>query len=146
VRAGRAAVLVHNTTPAQCELLFPGPNARNGVPASEFGTASTAERHAVQQEGDLFGCHSCGAATPGRPSGLWTPDHQPIAALVPEGTPQMLFPHCARCMARQGNLASKLLGGASPSGWRPNAFGLVVPKALANTGWVKSASGLLIPG
>jgi RHS repeat-associated protein len=146
VLAAGAPILVHNVNPAQCELLFPGPNAGNGVPASTFGDVTTAERGAVQQEGDLLGCHSCGRPTPGRPSGLWTPDHQPITSLVPEGTPQLLFPHCATCMARQGNLATKLLTGASPSGWRPNALGLVVPRSLAESGWVQTASGLLVPG
>ena len=146
VLAGATPVLVHNTDPAQCELLFPGPNARDGVPVSTFGDVTSAERRAVQQEGDQFGCHSCESQVPRRPSGLWTPDHQPITSLVPEGTPQLLFPHCARCMSRQGNLATKLLTGASPQGWRPNAFGLVVPKALANSGWIRATSGLLIPG
>ncbi|MEV7213439.1 polymorphic toxin-type HINT domain-containing protein [Kitasatospora cineracea] len=31
VLAGITPVLVHNSNPAQCELIFPGPNAREGV-------------------------------------------------------------------------------------------------------------------
>ncbi|MFD5574992.1 polymorphic toxin-type HINT domain-containing protein, partial [Streptomyces cadmiisoli] len=147
VLAGAVPVLVHNSNPAQCELLFPGPNAREGVEVSEFGEMSAAETAQIQDIGDRLGCHSCGATTP-RASGHWTPDHQPITSLVLDGTPQMLYPHCETCMRRQGNLAMKLLTGRNPQGYRKGPSGLIVPKDLLNVGpgWSQKASGLWAPG
>ncbi|MGA5711384.1 polymorphic toxin-type HINT domain-containing protein, partial [Streptomyces cellulosae] len=147
VLADAAAVLVHNDTPQQCDLLFPGPNASEGVEVSEFGEMSAAETIRIQDIGNRLGCHSCGATTP-RASGHWTPDHQPITSLVLDGTPQMLYPHCEKCMRRQGNLAMKLLTGRNPQGYRQRPSGLVVPKALLNAGssWSQRPSGLWAPG
>jgi RHS repeat-associated protein len=147
VLAGRTPVLVHNSSPDQCELLFPGPNAQEGVEVSEFGEMSAAETAKIQNIGNRLGCHSCGATTP-RASGHWTPDHQPITSLVLEGTPQILYPHCERCMRRQGNLAMKLLTGRNPQGYRQRPSGLIVPKNLLNAGpgWSQRPSGLWTPG
>ncbi|MFI9600665.1 ricin-type beta-trefoil lectin domain protein [Streptomyces sp. NPDC052043] len=147
VAAGVVPVLVHNSNPQQCELLFPGPNAKEGVEVSEFGEMSAAETAQIQDIGNRLGCHSCGATTP-RASGHWTPDHQPITSLVLEGTPQMLYPHCDKCMRRQGNLAMKLLTGQNPSGYRQRPSGLVVPRGLLNAGpsWSQRPSGLWAPG
>lgn len=147
VLAGAAPVLVHNSSPAQCDLLFPGPNAREGVEVSEFGEMSAAETAQIQDVGARLGCYSCGATNP-RVSGHWTPDHQPITSLVLEGTPQMLYPHCETCMRGQGNVAIKLLTGRNPQGYRRGPSGLIVPRNLLNAGtsWSQRSSGLWAPG
>ncbi|NJL75157.1 MAG: hypothetical protein HC892_09100 [Saprospiraceae bacterium] len=41
-------------------------------------------------------------------SGNFIPDHQPPNALVPDGTPQYLFPHCKNCSSSQGGTISAL--------------------------------------
>jgi RHS repeat-associated protein len=81
--------------------LQPGPNAREGTPASG-PRATAAERRQVNAEGDKYGCHTCGVPKSGRPNGNWTPDHQKPSALNPNGASQKLYPHCDTCSRRQG--------------------------------------------
>ena len=52
-----------------------------------------------------------GVKNPGTKSGNFVPDHQPVSALTPDGTPQQLYPHCLSCMRQQGGLVSKILRG-----------------------------------
>lgn len=37
-------------------------------------------------------------------SGNFIPDHQPVSATVPDGTPQVLYPQCKRCSCVQGGI------------------------------------------
>lgn len=59
------------------DLLKPGPWARDSVPSSAPGKITQSERDALNPIGDAYGCHSCGATTPGTKSGNWIGDHQP---------------------------------------------------------------------
>jgi RHS repeat-associated protein len=83
-------------------LLSPGPWAGCGVPLTRFGMRATAsEQRGINLEGGANGCHSCGALTPGIPSGNWILDHQPPTSLA-GGAPQKGYPHCDRCSRQQG--------------------------------------------
>jgi hypothetical protein len=84
------------------DLLEPGPWAKESVPSSAPGKITQAERDALNPIGERFGCHSCGARSPGTKSGNWIGDHQPVSRTVPPGTPQRLFPHCQACSNEQG--------------------------------------------
>ncbi|MEV0956972.1 polymorphic toxin-type HINT domain-containing protein, partial [Streptomyces sp. NPDC049951] len=106
VLAGQTPVLVHNSTPA-CDLTKPGPYAVESIPArSQSQRFTQAEKDAINRIGDWFGCHSCGASSPGRPN--WTPDHQPVSRFVLPGAPQRLYPHCMTCSSRQGGLVGHM--------------------------------------
>lgn len=96
--------------------LEPGPFATKSIPArSASQTFTTAERNAINEIGTADGCHTCGSTTSGRASGNFTPDHQPVSSLVPEGTAQKLYPHCSSCSSSQGGTASAL----TKKGYRP---------------------------
>lgn len=84
------------------DLLRPGPWAKESVPSSGPGKITQAERNQLNPFGDRYGCHSCGAPSPGTKSGNWIGDHQPVSRTVPPGTPQRLFPHCQTCSNEQG--------------------------------------------
>ncbi|MBX3257336.1 MAG: hypothetical protein KF862_24640 [Chitinophagaceae bacterium] len=89
--------------------LEPGPYANRSIPArSTSQSFQVGERNVINEFGATDGCHTCGATTSGRPSGNFTPDHQPVSSLVQEGTPQRLYPHCASCAASQGGTSSGL--------------------------------------
>ncbi|WP_443034380.1 RHS repeat-associated core domain-containing protein [Streptomyces sp. BE147] len=108
VLAGTTPVLVHNVGPTPaCDLTKPGPYAVESIPArSQSQRFTQAEKDAINRIGDWFGCHSCGASSPGRPN--WTPDHQPVSRFVLPGTPQRLYPHCMSCSSRQGGLVGHM--------------------------------------
>ncbi|MFH8692789.1 RHS repeat-associated core domain-containing protein [Streptomyces anulatus] len=108
VLAGTTPVLVHNIGPTPaCDLTKPGPYAVESIPArSQSQRFTKAENDAINRIGDWFGCHSCGASSPGRPN--WTPDHQPVSRFVLPGTPQRLYPHCMACSSRQGGLVGHM--------------------------------------
>ncbi len=90
--------------------LEPGAYAGSSIPArSTSQSFTTAERAAINEIGSTEGCHTCGATESGRASGNFTPDHQPVSSLVPEGTGQALYPHCASCSSSQGGTTSGLL-------------------------------------
>jgi hypothetical protein len=83
--------------------LEPGPYAAGSIPANGMSHNFTqAERDAVNQMGYDTGCHTCGITIPGTKSGNFVLDHQPPSALVPEGTPQALYPQCIGCSTKQG--------------------------------------------
>ncbi|GAA1510800.1 RHS repeat-associated core domain-containing protein [Nocardioides humi] len=83
------------------DLLKPGPWARDSVPSSAPGKITQSERDALNPIGDAYGCHSCGATTPGTKSGNWIGDHQPPSRMA-GGGPQVLYPHCQTCSNAQG--------------------------------------------
>jgi RHS repeat-associated protein len=82
--------------------LGPGPYAGGSVykPAGKPGLTA-AEQRAVDALGNQFGCHTCGASTPGTKSGHWIGDHQLPKCKNPNG-PWDLYPHCNTCKSRQG--------------------------------------------
>ncbi len=84
------------------DLLGPGPWAAESVSSSAPGRITQAERDLLNPIGDTYGCHSCGATSPGTSSGNWVGDHQPVTAMVPAGTPQVLYPQCISCSRSQG--------------------------------------------
>jgi len=43
-----------------------------------------------------------GEKDPQTKSGNFIPDHQPPNAMVPDDTPQNLYPHCKTCSSSQG--------------------------------------------
>ncbi|MER7044324.1 polymorphic toxin-type HINT domain-containing protein [Streptomyces jumonjinensis] len=110
VLAGATPILVHNadcgSTPAY-DLTRPGPYAAESIPArSQSQRFTKAEKDEINRIGDWFGCHSCGASSPGRPN--WTPDHQPVSRFVRPGASQRLYPHCGPCSNRQGGLVGHM--------------------------------------
>jgi RHS repeat-associated protein len=87
--------------PGWSPLFEPGPFAQGSVPSSRPGFVSASEQQAVNELGDHYGCHSCGANEPGTKSGNWIGDHQPVSRWA-NGRPQQLYPHCLACSSRQG--------------------------------------------
>ncbi|HEV2818696.1 MAG TPA: RHS repeat-associated core domain-containing protein, partial [Allosphingosinicella sp.] len=92
---------VDSMVPGRASTLRPGPHARESIPGHS-GPARAAERRETNGLGDRDGCHTCGAPESGRPSGNWTPDHQPPSGLNSNGGPQRFYPQCRRCSDRQG--------------------------------------------
>lgn len=83
--------------------LTKGPFAKKSIPArSKDKTFTKEEREQINKIGRTDGCHTCGSKDPGTKSGDFIPDHQPSSALVPDGTPQELLPHCKGCSTKQG--------------------------------------------
>ena len=83
--------------------LLPGPFAGESIGARGPGRDFTdEERKKIDEIGRKTGCHTCGTKDPGTSSGHFIPDHQPPSALVVDGQPQRLYPHCLDCMHRQG--------------------------------------------
>ncbi len=71
------------------------------------GRPGVAVQAEIDDAGDTYGCHSCGASSPGTTSGHWIGDHQPpLTTFGPGGPPPganiQLFPHCTRCSPSQG--------------------------------------------
>jgi hypothetical protein len=90
--------------------LEPGPYAGESIPARGKGqTFTAAERAQINEIGAETGCHTCGTPEPGTKSGNFVPDHQPVSALVPDGTPQQLFPQCIGCSRTQGGTVGVIL-------------------------------------
>uniref|UniRef100_UPI0018EDEB99 polymorphic toxin-type HINT domain-containing protein n=1 Tax=Glycomyces salinus TaxID=980294 RepID=UPI0018EDEB99 len=91
------------------QTLGAGEHAQEGVALIDGDIDAPPVRDMVNEAGDRFGCHTCGASTSGLPSGNWIPDHQPPTKLVSPGAPQTAYPHCARCYRSQGGLVSNLI-------------------------------------
>ena len=82
-----------------------GPFADGCIPARSKSQQFTAdEREQINEIGRRTGCHTCGSTDPGTRSGNFIPDHQPVSATVPDGTPQVLYPQCKRCSCVQGGI------------------------------------------
>lgn len=119
VLAGETPVLVHNATPGQkCDLtLGAGPNAQEGVALENGDIEADGVRDLINESGNVHGCHTCDATTPGTKGGDWIPDHQPPSSLVAPGSPQTAYPHCLPCARRQGGVVSQLSQGKSKKEW-----------------------------
>jgi RHS repeat-associated protein len=92
------------------DLTKVGPNAHGAVKShSTSSRLNKADRQALNNIGNQYGCHSCGARTAGTKSGNWVGDHQPVTALNTKGEPQWLYPHCIGCSNQQGGQVSNLL-------------------------------------
>jgi RHS repeat-associated protein len=116
IKAADGAVLVHNCPVApgegptsRLDRIFPGPYARAGVSMEDFGDIrDPGLRELINEAGDEYGCHTCGATEPGTPKGNWVVDELPPRTLVSWGTPQTAFPQCAVCMLKQAQVVSVL--------------------------------------
>ncbi|RDJ20036.1 hypothetical protein DWF00_14625 [Bosea caraganae] len=85
-----------------------GPFARDSIPARGPGRTNAEEQRDVNRMGYIFGCHTCGATTPGTQSGNYIGDHQRPNALSPPGQQQWLVPHCLSCSRSQGGAITGL--------------------------------------
>lgn len=94
-RVGESGVLVHNASAADCNecdleeeirtklgdpLLHLGPFAKESVSASDPDRTTEAEKDRIDRIGNQHGDHHTGVHDPGQRR--WTPDHQPVTALV----------------------------------------------------------------
>ncbi|NJP35694.1 hypothetical protein HCJ94_27960 [Micromonospora sp. HSS6-12] len=113
VLAGNTPVLVHNVGESCVvnQTLGAGAYAREGVGLVDGNINAPGVRDLVDEAGNAYGCHVCGATTSGTRSGGWIPDHQPATAAVAPGTPQTAYPHCLPCARQQGGIVRQLIGG-----------------------------------
>jgi hypothetical protein len=96
------------------EILFDrvgfGPFAVDATPGRGPYTRPTlAERAAVNELGQRYGCHTCGSRTSGRTDGSWICDHQRPSALGGSAAGEWLLPHCLTCSGRQGWITQQIL-------------------------------------
>jgi hypothetical protein len=70
-----------NETPASGEV-------PESIPAGPSARPTAAQQRAINEMGNAYGCHTCGAKTPGTKSGNWVGDHQPSTALNTSGGPR----------------------------------------------------------
>jgi len=114
IQAAFSAVLVHNCAApgggeaSRLDRIFPGPYARAGVALENRNINDPFVRDLINEAGNEYGCHTCGATEPGTPKGNWVVDELPPKTLVPWGTPQTAWPQCAACMLRQARVVSVL--------------------------------------
>ena len=73
--------LVHNACDLDNPLFEPGPyaNPSGSIPATG-PQVTRSQRREIQELGDIYGCHSCGAKEPGG-TGTWRSDHQPPTSI-----------------------------------------------------------------
>ena len=74
------------------------------IPAGPSPRPTAAQQRAINEMGDVHGCHTCGTKSPGTKSGNWVGDHQPETALKASGQAQVYKPQCLQCSRRQGGL------------------------------------------
>jgi hypothetical protein len=88
----------------------PGPFACEYIDAQGPGRLNTEGRDDNNENGDEYGCHTCGTLEAGTPSGNWVGDHQPVSALNIFGISQRIYPQCLACSQRQGGAVMSILG------------------------------------
>jgi hypothetical protein len=89
----------------------PGPFAGDSIPArGPERDYRSWEIEQNNQNGAIWGCHTCGTFNPGTRSGNYVLDHQPPTGWNPRGLPQRLFPQCTTCSARQGGWITRNRG------------------------------------
>ena len=95
---------------SRASTLEPGPYAGESVPATMGKSRNFTQviRDRINEIGQNSGCHTCGTKDPGTKSGNFIPDHQPPNSLIPDGTPQQLYPHCKSCSSSQGGTLSAI--------------------------------------
>lgn len=115
VLAGNTPVLVHNIGGSaggygdKCKLFFPGPHAGGSIPARSQGRNWTQDEiDQTNDNGDLYGCHTCGTKVSGYPKGTWVKDHQPVSTFVDPNVEQHLLPQCKVCSGIQGRTAAQM--------------------------------------
>jgi hypothetical protein len=87
----------------------PGPFAVESQPARGPGRSWTAaEIRENNRIGRTYGCHTCGTKDPETASGNYVLDHQAPIRLNRNGLPMRIYPHCALCSARQGDIVNHL--------------------------------------
>src|SRR5262249_7902071 len=99
----------NDTPPAIPSGVGPGPYAGNPIPAGPSPRPTAEQQGAINAEGEINGCHTCGTSDPGTLSGNWIGDHQPPTALNPTGNPQVYYPQCQGCSNVQGGLVRGLI-------------------------------------
>ncbi|MEV4715051.1 polymorphic toxin-type HINT domain-containing protein [Micromonospora sp. NPDC049374] len=109
VLAGNTPVLVHNTNEGclVTQTLGAGPHAREGVGLVNGNIKDPGVIQLVDEAGNKYGCHTCGATTPKTKSGAWVRDHQPPTSIAGQG-PQTAYPQCMDCMRKQGGMVRQL--------------------------------------
>ncbi|WP_306321769.1 MULTISPECIES: polymorphic toxin-type HINT domain-containing protein [unclassified Streptomyces] len=115
VLAGGTPLLVHNIGGKKggygeaCGLFQPGENAHEWIDARGPGRDWRAQEiRDVNEIGDKYGCHTCGATKSGYKSGTWVKDHQPVSTFINQGDPQILLPQCRSCSSAQGQAAAQM--------------------------------------
>jgi hypothetical protein len=79
-----------------------GPYAREWIPAPQNNRRlNKFERREVDRIGRQFGCHRCGARSPGTPNDRFIGDHQVPMSVA---KPTRIYPHCFFCSASQGGM------------------------------------------
>ncbi|MEV8510507.1 polymorphic toxin-type HINT domain-containing protein [Actinoplanes sp. NPDC051475] len=112
VLVGTTPVLVHNANEGclVTQTLGAGPHAKEGVGLVNGNINDPGVIKLVNEAGDKFGCHTCGAMTPGTKKGSWVRDHQPPTSIAGRG-PQTAYPQCMPCMRQQGGMVRQLKEG-----------------------------------
>ncbi|WP_440072248.1 RHS repeat-associated core domain-containing protein [Streptosporangium sp. OZ121] len=88
------------------QTLGPGPFARQGTSLERGDRVNRhTEQPLINESGNKYGCHTCGATSPGTTTGNWIGDHQPPGSMAPNG-PWTGYPHCNACRLLQGGLVS----------------------------------------
>ncbi|GAA3619742.1 polymorphic toxin-type HINT domain-containing protein [Streptomyces chitinivorans] len=115
VLAADQPVLVHNVGGSKggygdaCRLFHPGENTHDWIDArGPERDWKAQEIRDVNDIGNKYGCHTCGAAKSGYKSGTWVKDHQPVSTFINKGDSQILLPQCRSCSAAQGRAAAQM--------------------------------------
>lgn len=84
---GSASVPAEGSISSQSKLdrIFPGPYARAGIALENGNINDPFVREFINESGNEYGCHTCGAIEPGTPKGNWVVDELPPKALVARG-------------------------------------------------------------
>lgn len=80
----------------------PGEYAEESVPAGPSPRPTKEQQEQINENGDRYGCHTCGTKNPGTKSGNWIGDHQDPTIINAPGKPQVYYPHCVGCSNAQG--------------------------------------------
>lgn len=101
--AQRAAISENVAEATLIPAQVPGKFAGASMEALSTSQRFTVDvRRIINGWGDEFGCHTCGAPTPGTITGNWVPDHIPASSLWDGIGVQRLYPQCLQCSREQG--------------------------------------------
>ncbi len=85
----------------------PGEFVGESIPARGPGPINTKEQEQNNENGDEYGCHTCGRKDPGTKSGDWVGDYQPPSALNIFGRAQRIYPHAGSAACVKVDLSAK---------------------------------------
>ncbi|WIV59230.1 hypothetical protein [Amycolatopsis nalaikhensis] len=90
-----------------CQLTMgAGPWAREGVALVKGNIDAPGVQELVNEAGNKYGCHTCGAAASGAAN--WVRDHQPPLGLAGPDAQYTAYPQCVPCMRQQGGTVRQL--------------------------------------